>query len=194
VSVLSGHNHPVSSSQPSEATDPAADPVAGPVAETVLGRFSALTRSWFTGAFSAPTAGPGGRLGCDLLGQHALVVAPTGSGKTLAAFLWALINWASSLRRRPGTALPSSLRLPAQGARRRRGAQPARPARRYAARRDQARTAGTEVRVGVRTGDTPADERRRLASHPPDVLITTPESLFLVLTSRARESLRGVRT
>ena len=51
-----------------------------------------------------------------------------------------------------------------------------------------------QIRVGTRTGDTPADERRRLATTPPDVLITTPESLFLVLTSRARESLRGVRT
>src|SRR5260370_39896178 len=51
-----------------------------------------------------------------------------------------------------------------------------------------------DIRVAVRTGDTAADERRRLASKPPDILITTPESLFLLLTSRAREALRGVDT
>ncbi|CNE20184.1 ATP-dependent DNA helicase [Mycobacterium tuberculosis] len=161
----------------------------------VLERFSPATRAWFTGAFAAPTPAQAGAWESIAGGDSTLVVAPTGSGKTLAAFLWSLDRLATEpvpddpLRRcrvlyvSPLKALAvdveRNLRAPLTGIR-------------QAARRlDLAEPA---VRVGMRSGDTPADERRRLAVKPPDILITTPESLFLILTSRARESLRGVET
>ena len=92
-------------------------------------------------------------------------------------------------------ALPGALRLAAQGPRGRRGAQSAQPAHRACARR-RSGSACPSRRSGsaIRSGDTPAAERRSLATKPPDILITTPESLFLMLTSAAREALRGVET
>ncbi len=181
-----GHNPRVA---PDRADDDARDP------DEVLARFSPLARAWFSGAFAAPTPAQVGAWDAVSSGEHALVVAPTGSGKTLAAFLWALDRLAveppaaDPLRRcrvlyvSPLKALAvdveRNLRAPLAGMQ-------------HAATR--LGVAAPDVRVGIRTGDTPADERRRLATKPPDVMITTPESLFLVLTSRARESLRGVRT
>ncbi|MFI0409745.1 ATP-dependent helicase [Actinomadura sp. 3N508] len=161
----------------------------------VLERFSPATRDWFAGAFAAPTPAQSGAWESIASGDNTLVVAPTGSGKTLAAFLWSLDRLATEpagedpLRRcrvlyvSPLKALAvdveRNLRAPLTGIR-------------HAARRLGLAEPG--VRVGMRSGDTPADERRRLAVKPPDILITTPESLFLILTSRARESLRGVET
>ncbi|QKW34896.1 DEAD/DEAH box helicase [Actinomadura sp. NAK00032] len=161
----------------------------------VLERFSPATRAWFSGAFAAPTPAQAGAWASIAGGDNTLVVAPTGSGKTLAAFLWSLDRLATepvpddALRRcrvlyvSPLKALAvdveRNLRAPLTGIR-------------QAARRLDLPEPG--VRVGMRSGDTPADERRRLAVKPPDILITTPESLFLILTSRARESLRGVET
>ncbi|GAA4229316.1 ATP-dependent helicase [Actinomadura meridiana] len=161
----------------------------------VLERFSPATRAWFAGAFAAPTPAQVGAWESVSGGDNTLVVAPTGSGKTLAAFLWSLDRLATEavpddpLRRcrvlyvSPLKALAvdveRNLRAPLTGIR-------------QAARRLDLPEPG--VRVGMRSGDTPADERRRLAVKPPDILITTPESLFLILTSRARESLRGVET
>ncbi|TMQ92186.1 ATP-dependent helicase [Actinomadura soli] len=161
----------------------------------VLERFSPATRAWFSGAFAAPTPAQAGAWESISSGDSTLVVAPTGSGKTLAAFLWSLDRLATApagddpLRRcrvlyvSPLKALAvdveRNLRAPLTGIR-------------HAARRLGLPEPG--VRVGMRSGDTPADERRRLAVKPPDILITTPESLFLILTSRARESLRGVET
>ncbi|GAA1812945.1 Lhr family helicase [Actinomadura chokoriensis] len=161
----------------------------------VLERFSPATRAWFAGAFAAPTPAQAGAWESIAGGDSTLVVAPTGSGKTLAAFLWSLDRLATEpvpddpLRRcrvlyvSPLKALAvdveRNLRAPLTGIR-------------QAARRLDLPEPG--VRVGMRSGDTPADERRRLAVKPPDILITTPESLFLILTSRARESLRGVET
>ncbi|GLZ04365.1 DEAD/DEAH box helicase [Actinomadura sp. NBRC 104412] len=169
----------------------------------VLERFSPATREWFRGAFAAPTPAQAGAWESISSGDNTLVVAPTGSGKTLAAFLWSLDRLTASQqdpeaepadeadpRRRcrvlyvsPLKALAvdveRNLRAPLTGIR-------------QAARR--LGLAEPDVRVGIRSGDTPADERRRLATRPPDILITTPESLFLILTSQARESLRGVRT
>ncbi|XRQ03506.1 Lhr family helicase [Actinomadura welshii] len=161
----------------------------------VLERFSPATRDWFSGAFAAPTPAQAGAWESIGSGENTLVVAPTGSGKTLAAFLWSLDRLATgpapeeALRRcrvlyvSPLKALAvdveRNLRAPLTGIR-------------HAARR--LGLPEPAVRVGMRSGDTPADERRRLATKPPDILITTPESLFLVLTSRARESLRGVET
>src|SRR5215470_3520321 len=163
-----------------------ADPLAG---------FSALTREWFTGAFTEPTPAQAGAWSSIAGGDSTLVIAPTGSGKTLAAFLWALDRLASTpvpadpkLRCRvlyisPLKALAvdieRNLRAPLTGMRQvmqRRG------------------LPEPDIRVAVRTGDTAADERRKLSTKPPDILITTPESLFLILTSKARETLRGVDT
>ncbi len=128
-------------------------------------------------------------------GDDTLVIAPTGSGKTLAAFLWALDRLAAtppptdpkrrcrvlyiSPLKALATDIERNLRAPLTGIR-------------HAAR--NLGVAEPDINVAVRTGDTAADERRKLASKPPDVLITTPESLFLLLTSKARETLRGVET
>ncbi|GIJ45916.1 DEAD/DEAH box helicase [Virgisporangium aliadipatigenens] len=160
-----------------------------------LERFGAATREWFTAAFAAPTAAQSGAWDAVSAGRHALVVAPTGSGKTLAAFLWSLDRLAQAgppadkLKRcrvlyvSPLKALAvdveRNLRAPLAGMR-------------QAAARIGAPI--PDITVAMRTGDTPADERRLFTRTPPDILITTPESLFLLLTSAARESLRGVET
>ncbi|HWC83677.1 MAG TPA: DEAD/DEAH box helicase [Pseudonocardiaceae bacterium] len=162
---------------------------------TVLDRFSPATRDWFSGAFGEPTPAQAGAWDAVAEGEHALVVAPTGSGKTLAAFLWALDRLASApvpeepqrrcrvLYVSPMKALTvdvqRNLRSPLAGLRQ---------ASHRLGRPEP------DIRVASRTGDTPADERRSFARTPPDVLVTTPESLFLLLTSAARESLRGVET
>ena len=162
------------------------DPLAG---------FGAPARSWFTGAFPAPTAAQAGAWQAIGEGTDVLVVAPTGSGKTLAAFLSALDRLsvtpppAQALRRcrvlyvSPLKALAvdvqRNLRAPLAGL------------RQAAVRLGLPEP---EIEVGIRSGDTPPAERRRFATHPPDILITTPESLFLLLTSAAREALRGVET
>ncbi|MFF5263417.1 ATP-dependent helicase [Actinomadura viridis] len=162
----------------------------------VLERFSPATRAWFTGAFAVPTPAQTGAWESISGGDHTLVVAPTGSGKTLAAFLWSLDRLAAQEAEAPdpqrrcrvlyvsplkalAVDVERNLRAPLTGI------------------RQAARRLGLpepDVRVGIRSGDTPAEERRRLATRPPDILITTPESLFLILTSQARESLRGVET
>ena len=161
----------------------------------MLDGFSEATRDWFRGAFAAPTEAQRGAWEAIAAGEHALVVAPTGSGKTLAAFLSALDRLAAEpvppepkkrcrvLYVSPLKALAvdveRNLRAPLAGIRQatqRLGGEP------------------PDVRVGIRTGDTPADQRRSFARTPPDVLVTTPESLFLLLTSAARESLAGVET
>ncbi len=155
-----------------------------------LGRFTAPTRAWFESAFAAPTGAQIGAWKAIASGRNALVVAPTGSGKTLAAFLWSIDRLAA--RARPGVRVlyvsplkalavdvERNLRSPLAGIRGAALGMELEP---------------PDVRVGVRTGDTPAEQRRRLATDPPDILITTPESLFLLLTSRARESLRTVET
>ena len=160
-----------------------------------LSGFSPATRDWFTGAFAAPTPAQAQAWAAIAKGDNTLVIAPTGSGKTLAAFLWALDRLAAAppppdpkLRCRvlyisPLKALAvdieRNLRAPLTGI------------------RQMAQRMGIDepdISVAVRTGDTAADERRRLAAKPPDILITTPESLFLLLTSRARDALRGVDT
>ncbi|MEH3077109.1 MAG: DEAD/DEAH box helicase [Quadrisphaera sp.] len=163
--------------------------------DDVLERFSAPTRDWFRGAFERPTAAQEGAWRAVSSGDHALVVAPTGSGKTLSAFLWALDRLAvqgppeDPLRRTRvvyvsplkalATDVERNLRSPLLGIG-------------YAAQRLGAPV--PEVSVAIRSGDTPADERRAFTRRPPDVLITTPESLFLLLTSKAREVLGGVET
>ncbi|RJK96478.1 ATP-dependent helicase [Vallicoccus soli] len=161
----------------------------------VLERFSPATRAWFEGAFAGATAAQLGAWEAVADGDDALVVAPTGSGKTLAAFLWSLDRLASSPlpedpRRRCRVLYVSPLKALAVDVERNLRA-PLVGIRHAAVRLGLPEP---EVLVGTRSGDTPADERRRFGTRPPDILITTPESLFLLLTSQARESLRGVET
>ena len=165
-------------------------------------RWSASARrraTWFAAAFAEPTPAQDGAWEAIAQGHHALVVAPTGSGKTLSAFLWAIDRLLTEpgLDRRHQTAhtgtrvlyisplkalavdVERNLRAPLVGIRQ---------------TADRLGERVPEVTVGIRSGDTPAAERRTLARTPPDILITTPESLFLMLTSQARESLRDVET
>jgi ATP-dependent Lhr-like helicase len=162
------------------------------VSTEALGRFSAITREWFASTFAAPTSAQAAAWDAIADQKNTLVIAPTGSGKTLAAFLWALDSLASAADRPCGTRVlyvsplkalavdvERNLRTPLAGLTRiaeRHGLPP------------------PEISVGVRSGDTPPVQRRQLIAHPPDVLITTPESLFLMLTSAARETLAGVQT
>ena len=162
-----------------------------------LDRFAPATREWFSQAFAAPTPAQVGAWEGFEAGDHTLVVAPTGSDKTLAAFLSSIDRLLHEpppvpTDRKLGTRVlyvsplkalavdvERNLRSPLVGI------------TQAAARRGET---FHDVTVGVRSGDTPQQERRRLISHPPDILITTPESLFLMLTSAARESLLDVDT
>ncbi|MGK5111631.1 ATP-dependent helicase [Geodermatophilus sp. CPCC 205506] len=162
---------------------------------TALDRFSEPTRAWFTGAFAEPTAAQEGAWEAISSGGHALVVAPTGSGKTLAAFLWSLDRLArtpvpADERARCRVLYVSPLKALAVDVERNLRA-PLAGIGQAAARLGLPRP---EIQVAIRSGDTPADERRAFARRPTDILITTPESLFLLLTSAAREALRGVDT
>ncbi|MER5266049.1 ATP-dependent helicase [Actinosynnema sp. NPDC002837] len=161
----------------------------------VLAAFSPATRQWFAGAFAAPTPAQAGAWEAAAAGEHALVIAPTGSGKTLAAFLWALDRLASTPKpaepkRRCRVLYVSPLKALAVDVERNLRA----PLAGIRQASHRLSLPEPDVTVGMRTGDTPADARRAFARTPPDVLVTTPESLFLVLTSAARESLRGVET
>ncbi|GAA0800642.1 DEAD/DEAH box helicase [Spirilliplanes yamanashiensis] len=161
----------------------------------VLDGFGVATREWFRAAFAAPTDAQAGAWRAIGAGRNALVVAPTGSGKTLAAFLWSLDRLAAApppadARHRCRVLYVSPLKALAVDVERNLRA-PLTGMRQAAARLGQP---PPDVTVGMRTGDTPADERRAFGRTPPDILITTPESLFLLLTSAARESLRGVET
>ena len=169
-------------------------PGAGVTAGALAG-FSEPTASWFRAAFAEPTAAQAQAWNSIRNEENALVIAPTGSGKTLAAFLWAIdklvtepvpadaakrcrVLYISPLKAL-AVDIERNLRSPLAGvgqAMRRLG------------------LAEPDIRVGVRTGDTAPDDRRKLASKPPDILITTPESLFLLLTSRARDGLRHIET
>jgi ATP-dependent helicase Lhr and Lhr-like helicase len=171
-----------------------------------LSSFSARTRAWFEQAFAAPTPAQAQAWPAIARGEHVLVSAPTGSGKTLAAFLWALDRlsegaardgassegatsegqgaWASGAGTRvvyvsPLKALAydieRNLRAPLRGI------------------AGTAQGDGIDVSVGIRTGDTPQRERAAMLRKPPDILVTTPESLYLLLTSQARKTLTGVR-
>src|SRR5687767_3994877 len=145
-----------------------------------LSVFSPATRAWFEQTFDAPT--PAQELGWPKIasGAHTLIQAPTGSGKTLAAFLYGL----DRLIQQPGEGTQLVYVSPLK-------------ALNYDIERNlRGPLAGlqADVKVAVRTGDTPQKERAAMLRHPPDLLITTPESLFLMLTSRARETLTGVRT
>jgi ATP-dependent helicase Lhr and Lhr-like helicase len=166
-------------------------PVVAPPVADPLAPFSAPVRAWFEQTFEAPTQAQSEGWAAIAEGRHTLIHAPTGSGKTLAAFLWCLDRLATQptlthqavrvLYISPLKALAydveRNLRAPLIGiahAARRRGEPP------------------PEISIASRTGDTPADARRDLVRHPPDILVTTPESIYLLLTSQAREMLKQV--
>ena len=159
-----------------------------------LDRFSAATSSWFGSNFEAPTSAQAGAWEAISSGSHTLVVAPTGSGKTLAAFLWALDRLATTPPADPAhrcrVLYISPLKALAVDVERNLAA----PLVGIGHAAQRLGLPRPEIRVGLRSGDTPADERRGFVRNPPDVLITTPESLFLLLTSAAREALRGIET
>ncbi|MFG2196975.1 ATP-dependent helicase [Streptomyces sp. NPDC048639] len=164
-------------------------------AASALDAFSPATRAWFTGAFSAPTPAQTGAWRAIDEGSDVLVVAPTGSGKTLAAFLSALDGLTGTpppadTKKRCRVLYVSPLKALAVDVERNLRS-PLTGIRHEAVRLGLPEP---EVRVGIRSGDTPAAERRALANRPPDILITTPESLFLMLTSATREALTGVET
>src|SRR3954471_15250277 len=145
-----------------------------------LSVFSQRTRDWFRNAFDAPT--PAQERGWPVIasGAHTLIQAPTGSGKTLAAFLFGL----DRLEAESGEGIRLLYVSPLK-------------ALNYDVERNlRGPLAGLEspLQVGVRTGDTAQRDRAQMLRHPPDILITTPESLYLMLTSQARETLKGVRT
>ncbi|MEU8675005.1 DEAD/DEAH box helicase [Streptomyces sp. NPDC048560] len=165
------------------------------MAATALDSFSPATRSWFEGAFSAPTAAQEGAWRAIAEGSDVLVVAPTGSGKTLAAFLASLDRLAAvpppaDAKKRCRVLYVSPLKALAVDVERNLRS-PLTGIRQESVRLGLPEP---EVRVGIRSGDTPPAERRSMATRPPDILITTPESLFLMLTSSAREALAGVET
>ena len=158
--------------------------------------FSPAVRSWFQTSFEAPTRAQREGWKAIAAGDHTLVLAPTGSGKTLAAFLWAIDRLAAepapaernahtrvlyvSPLRALAVDVEKNLRAPLAGIQ-------------HAADRLGVSLSHVPT-VAIRTGDTPARDRQRLIRTPPDILITTPESLYLMLTSSARETLRSVTT
>src|ERR1700748_2568236 len=146
-----------------------------------LEHFSPATRKWFQSAFDGPTPAQAQAWPAIASGEHVLISAPTGSGKTLAAFLWAIDRLAQGGERdhiglvyvSPLKALSydidRNLRVPLRGI-------------------------GADLTVAVRTGDTPQRERQAMLREPPDILITTPESLYLMITGRAQELFAGARS
>ncbi|HTI38870.1 MAG TPA: DEAD/DEAH box helicase [Vicinamibacterales bacterium] len=156
----------------------------------VLELFEPAVADWFRSSFTAPT--PPQALGWPAIarGESTLVLAPTGSGKTLAAFLWAInrvmfsqpsgcrVLYVSPLKAL-AVDVERNLRAPIAG---------------IGHRAADAGISHHAPAIAVRTGDTPAQERARFQRQPADILITTPESLYLLLTSNAREALRSIDT
>ena len=172
-------------------------PVAAPaVVSDPLAPFSPAVRDWFRASFEAPTDAQAHGWAAISSGHHTLIHAPTGSGKTLAAFLWTLDRLATdpsqpATRETPGAVrvlyisplkaltydIERNLRAPLTG---------------IALAAERLGEPVPRISVASRTGDTPTEDRRQIARHPPDILITTPESLYLMLTSAARDVLRSV--
>jgi len=163
-----------------------------------LAPFSAPVRDWFAATFDAPTQAQADGWAAISRGEHTLIHAPTGSGKTLAAFLWCLDRLAREPRPQPTREQRASagirvlyvsplkaltydvernLKAPLAG---------------IALAAQRAGAPAPHIEIASRTGDTPQDARRDITRHPPDILVTTPESLYLMLTSAAREVLKTV--
>ena len=148
-----------------------------------LDAFTPRVRDWFANAFAEPTAVQAQAWPAIATGSHTLISAPTGSGKTLAAFLWGIDRLAAdplpdddrhtrlvyvSPLKALSYDIERNLRAPLRGI-------------------------GADIEVAIRTGDTPQRERQAMRRRPPDILITTPESLYLILTSQARDMLERVQ-
>ncbi len=171
------------------------DPVAVRTKDP-LAPFGPAVRAWFEATFEAPTPAQAQGWAAIARGEHTLIHAPTGSGKTLAAFLWCLDRLVERPSPAPTRADPGTVRVLYVS--------PLKALTYDVERNLRAPLAGIalaaqglgheppHISIGSRTGDTPADERRDLVRHPPDILVTTPESLYLLLTSQAREILKGV--
>jgi ATP-dependent helicase Lhr and Lhr-like helicase len=155
--------------------------VAEQVPVSSLEAFSPATREWFGRAFAEPTAAQAQAWPAIASGEHVLISAPTGSGKTLAAFLWGIDRLAAESPRPAGISLvyvsplkalsydiDRNLRVPLRGI-------------------------GADLSVAVRSGDTPQRERQQMLRNPPDILITTPESLYLMLTGQAQKLFEHTR-
>ncbi len=157
------------------STRPKASAKADPLAP-----FSAPVRRWFEASFEGPTPAQAGGWEAIAGGANALICAPTGSGKTLAAFLWGIDKLARAPQLGQGVKIVYVSPLKALS---------------YDIERNlraPLRGIGADISVGLRTGDTSQKERRAMRKTPPDILITTPESLYLILSSGAREMLTGV--
>jgi ATP-dependent helicase Lhr and Lhr-like helicase len=147
-----------------------------------LAPFSAPVRRWFESSFEGPTPAQAGGWEAIAGGANALICAPTGSGKTLAAFLWGIDKLAREGGGERGEGVKVVYVSPLK-------------ALSYDIERNlraPLRGIGADISVGLRTGDTSQKERRAMRKTPPDILITTPESLYLILSSDAREILTGV--
>jgi ATP-dependent helicase Lhr and Lhr-like helicase len=145
-----------------------------------LSSFTPAVRDWFERSFEAPTPAQEQAWPAIATGEHVLISAPTGSGKTLAAFLWGLDRLSREPAAHTRLVYVSPLKALAYDVDRN--------------LRAPLRGIGADVSVAIRTGDTPQRERAAMRRTPPDILITTPESLYLILTSQAREMLRGVES
>ena len=160
-----------------------------------LENFSPQTRQWFESVFAVPTAAQDAAWQSISSGQNTLVVAPTGSGKTLAAFLWALDRCAGEP---PDPEAPKGSRVLYISPMKALAVDVERNLRAPLAGISNAYQveglAAPDISVSIRTGDTPSSERQRQLRRPSTIVITTPESLYLMLTSQARETLRTVST
>src|SRR5438552_3331473 len=160
----------------------------------VLDMFSAVTRTWFESSFAAPTDAQTQGWDAIARGEHTLILAPTGSGKTLAAFLWCLDQLATqppplNPKERTRVLYVSPLKALAHDVDRNLRA----PLVGIGLAAQKLGLPPPKIDVAIRTGDTPASERRDIARTPPDILITTPESLYLPLTSRADQIQNSIR-
>jgi ATP-dependent Lhr-like helicase len=173
-------------------------PKTVPNLDDPLAPFAPPVRAWFESAFETPTPAQAGGWASISTGRHTLIHAPTGSGKTLAAFLWCLDRLVRNPSPPATSASPGSVRVlyvsPLKALTYDVERNLRAPLHGIALAAQRLGEPEPRISIAGRTGDTPQEVRRELARRPPDILVTTPESLYLLLTSAARETLRGVET